>query len=101
LYPSREGEKLNDTEASVSVFPGTETRVRLPDALPPEDWTYVALQVRADGQAILVVNREPVLTNPIYVPTRPVHGWTLVIRGNAVDTNLFARNLNIWKGLRY
>jgi len=101
MFPSREYEKMNPAEAALTVIPGTENRIRLPHLLPPSNWTHVALQLRADGQVTLVVDRQPVATNPIHIHTQPKHQWTVLVEGSAVGTEIFVRNLNIWRGIRY
>jgi hypothetical protein len=100
-YPSREFEKIDLSELSFSVTPGVESRVRVPDALPTSGWTHLAIQVRPDGECSLVVNRERVVTSPILLPTTPVNQWTMVIEGDAIGTEVFVRDLTIWKEVRY
>ncbi|MBT8396744.1 MAG: AAA family ATPase [Gemmatimonadetes bacterium] len=101
LYPSREFGKLDPAEAYLRITPGVETLARVPEDLPTSDWTHVAIQVRADGECSLVINRKRVATSPILVPTRPHAHWTVSIDGDAVDTEVFIRNLNIWREVRY
>jgi hypothetical protein len=100
-YPARDLKKLDLSELSLLVSPSVETRVRIPDALPTGDWTHVALQIRADGESSMVVNRQRVATSPVLLNTTPAHQWNLVLEGDAVGTRLFIRNLNIWPEVRY
>ena len=100
-YPSREFEKMDPAEASFLVGDGAEERVRLPGVLPPMDWTHVAIQVRADGQVGLVVDRKVVAVSPLRLRIRPDRSWTVTVQGDAVGTDLLARNLTIWRELRY
>jgi hypothetical protein len=101
LYPSREFEKLNPSEVSLRTTPGVETRARIPEALPTQGWTHIALQVRPDGETSLVVDRERVATSPVLLTTQPKYQWTLLVDGDAVGTELFIRDLNIWREIRY
>ena len=101
FYPAREMAKLNPSEVSLQMTPGFEARDEVPASLPSSGWTHVALQIRADGEPSLVINRERVLTSPILLPTVPRGQWTIKLRGDAVGTELFVRNLNIWQEVRY
>jgi DNA-binding SARP family transcriptional activator len=100
-YPAQEFEKLDLTEASIWVTPGRKRRVRAPESFPPDDWTHLALQVRADGEATLVVNRQRLVSNPIRLHTPPESRWTLIVEGDAIGTDIYVRNLTIWLGERY
>jgi len=100
-FPFREHEKMDPAEASLMVGGTAEERVRLPDALPPGGWTHVAVQVRADGQVALVVNRNVVAVSPLKLRMHPYERWTVSLEGDAVGTDLFARNLAIWPEVRY
>ena len=59
------------------MSPGVETRVNLPDALPTSGWTHMAIQIRADGEPSLVVNRERVATSPVLLETTPLQQWNI------------------------
>ena len=100
-YPAREMAKLDRSELSLMVSPGVETRARVPESLPTSGWTHVAIQVRADGECSLVVNRERVATCPIHLRTDALHRWTVKLSGDAVGTEVYVRNLNIWRNVRY
>jgi len=100
-YPSREYEKMDPAEASFLTGEGVDERVRLPGTLPPADWTHVAIQVRADGLAALVVDRQVVAVSPVRLRVRPDEGWTIMVEGDAVGTDLLVRNLTIWREVRY
>lgn len=101
LYPAQEMEKLDPSEISISTFPGRILNVRVPEALPSDGWVHLALQVRADGQTSLVVNRQRVAVAPVALDTRPSHQWVLLIQGDAIGTEIFVRNLAVWAGERY
>jgi len=101
LYPSREFDRMDPSEATLQATPGVETRVKLPGALPTSEWTHVAIQVRADGEASLVVNHERVATSPVLLHTSPRYQWTVSIDGDAMGTELLVKNLNIWLEVRY
>jgi hypothetical protein len=61
----------------------------------------MALQVRADGEATLVLDGQRVATNPVLLQTQPGQEWTLVLQGDAVMSEIFVRNLAVWPGERY
>lgn len=82
---------MDPSEVSLSVLQGAGKRVRVPDALPTSDRAHLAIQVRADGECTLVVNRERVATSLILLPTIPREQWTLVIEGDAVGTEIFVK----------
>jgi hypothetical protein len=100
-YPSREFQKMDPSEVSLLATPGVETRVPLPDVLPTSGWTHVALQIMADGECSLVINRERVATSPRRIHTGSRFPWTVVVDGDAVGTEVYVRNLNIWREVRY
>ncbi len=100
-YPAREFEKMDLSELYLQITPGVESRVRVPEALPTTGWTHLAIQVRADGECSLVVNRERVATSPILLPITPMNRWTVIVEGDAVETEVFIRDLNIWREVRY
>ena len=100
-YPSRDLDKSDLSNLLLFVTPGVETRADLPDALPTSDWIHAAVQVRADGETSLVINRERVATSKVLLPTTPLHQWNLIVDGDAVGTRLFIRSLNIWPEVRY
>jgi len=101
LYPSREFEKMDLSEVRLYVTPGAEDLVRLPGDLPSTEWTHVAIQVRADGEPSLVINRRRVATSPIRIEMQPRFQWSVVIDGDAVGTDLLVRNLSVWREVRY
>jgi hypothetical protein len=101
VYPGREMAKFDPSEARLVVSPGRETMVSAPDVLPSSDWVHMALQIRADGECALILNRQKIGTSPIVLDTRPRHAWHLVLIGDAIGTEILVRNLAVWPGERY
>jgi DNA-binding SARP family transcriptional activator len=101
LYPAREFEKMNPSQVRLYVTPGSENLVEVPEALPTPGWTHVAIQVRADGEPSLVINRQRVATAPIRIRTTPRYQWSAVIDGDAVGTQPMVRNFGVWREVRY
>ncbi len=99
-YPRDEFQKLDPREGSFLIRSGLERPVRVPDVFPPEEWTHVAIQVRADGEVSLVVDREVVARSAVRIDTDPDNQWALMITGNAVEARPMIRNLTIWRELR-
>ena len=81
--------------------PGRTRTLRIPGILPSEDWVHMALQVRADGEASLVLDRQPVGSSPATLRMDDAGPWFLLIQGDAVGTEIYVRNLAIWPGERY
>ena len=100
-YPAREFEKLDPTEFSLKLQPGVESLFHLPETPSGHDWIHAGIQLRADGEVSLVVNREKVAVSPIRIRTQPRAEWVLVLGGKAVETELQLRNLTIWREPRY
>jgi hypothetical protein len=100
-YPALEFEKMNPVELALHTSPGALELVRVPDALPSDDWVQIALQIRADGDASLVVDRRRITSAPVTLQLLPGIEWYLVIKGDAVGTELYVRNLRVWPGERY
>lgn len=69
--------------------------------LPSDDWRHVALQLRADGELTLLVEREPVATAPVRVDNSEGTRWHVLLIGAAWETELHVRNLRLWDGPRY
>ena len=101
LYPSREFEKMDLSEVRLYVTPGAEILPEVPGDLPSTEWTHVAIQIRADGEPTLVINRRKVATSPIRIEMEPRFQWSVVIDGDAVGTDLLVRNFSIWREVRY
>jgi hypothetical protein len=100
-YPAQEFQKLDPAQVAVITSPGPLKLARVPEALPSEDWVHIALQVRADGDVSLVVDRQRVASAPVTLQALPAKDWYLVIQGDALGTELYVRNLSIWPGERY
>jgi len=74
---------------------------RLEEHLPPDGWTHVALQLRADGEVSLALDREVVVVSSLLARNGPDTRWRVVLGGAAVDTELRFRDLRLWDGPRY
>lgn len=74
---------------------------RLEDRLPPDGWTHVAVQLRADGEVSLALNRQVVVVSSLLAENGPDTRWRVVLGGAAVDTELHFRDLRLWDGPRY
>jgi hypothetical protein len=101
LYPAREFEKLDWAEGTMTLGLGAETLIRSQELLPPRDWVHMALQVRADGQLSFVLNRRVVAISSVHMRAQALHVWRLTLGGDAVDSEVFLRNLSIWPETRY
>jgi hypothetical protein len=100
-YPALEFQKMNPAELALTTSPGALDLVRVPGALPADDWVHIALQVRADGDVSLVVDRQRITSAPVALQTLPGKEWYLVLQGDALGTELYVRDLRIWPGERY
>ncbi|MGD2123481.1 MAG: AAA family ATPase [Gemmatimonadota bacterium] len=100
-YPALEFQKLDPTELALGTHPGPLQMVRVPEDLPSDDWVHIALQVRADGYTSLVINRRRVGSAPVLLKSHEGKDWFLLLQGDAVGTELYVRNLSVWRGERY
>ncbi len=100
-YPARDLQKFDPSEVSISTTPGLVRDVRVPEVLPTGDWIHIALQVRVDGVATIVLNRERIASAPVTLQNLETGKFHLVIQGDAVGTEVFVRNLTVWPGERY
>lgn len=100
-YPAREFEKLDPTEISLRLQPGVESFFHLPETPSGRDWIHAGIQVRADGEVSLIINREKVAVSPIRIRTQPKAWWVLFLGAKAVETEVQVRNLTIWREPRY
>jgi hypothetical protein len=73
----------------------------LPGSFDPDGWNRLALQVRVDGQVSAWVNGELVVLPPLHADLTDGRPWHIAIVGAAVDTDLHARDLIVWRGNRY
>lgn len=100
-YPAQELEKMDPSEVSLVVTPQIQNLVNIEGGLPGERWVHVGLQIRADGEVSLILDRERVATSPVRIETHPRHGWHLSLEGTTVGTEAFVRHLTVWSEPRY
>jgi hypothetical protein len=98
-YPAPRTAKFDPTVAFLGSSLTGGIRVPLPQVLPTDDWTHVALQVRADGRVSLTINRAPVAELPLAIT--PGRRWRLGIFGASVRTELLVRDIVVWPKPRY
>jgi DNA-binding SARP family transcriptional activator len=101
-YPEGRLDTFDPTSVSATVVPGfAPMRLHVSDTLSTDDWTHLALQMRADGTLTYFVNRTPVGTSSIRVDNDPEVEWRILILGSSWETEALARNLLVWDGPRY
>ncbi len=100
-YPAGELAHFDSNEAVLEVSPSVSTWIRRPDLIPAKEWTAVALQVRADGEVSLFLDREHVATSPVDLSTGDDGPWLLLLTGKSVGSDVLVRDLVIWEELRY
>jgi len=74
--------------------------IPLGSPLSPDEWHHLAIQVRADGNASVFLDRELLHTASVYASPSEDDRWRIVLMGAAVDTELLFRNITVWRGLR-
>lgn len=100
VYPLGELAKLDRARAALSRQ-GVLPRVLDTGDLGDDQWHHVALQVRADGETSVVVDRQVVLVTRDAFPIRADLDWRVGIHGHAVDTEMYVRDVTLWEGIRY
>jgi len=100
-YPANELAHFDPTEAVLEVSPSVSTWIRRPDLIPATGWTAVALQVRADGEVSLFLDREHAATSPVNLSTGDDGPWLLLLMGKSVGSEVLVRDLAVWEELRY
>lgn len=83
----------------VQGFPSK--RLELNEPLPNDDWTHLAVQMRADGEVSVFVNRELVGTSPLRARNDTDTRWRILLIGSSWETEALARDLYVWEGPRY
>ena len=76
-------------------------RVALPEGLSSDDWIHLGLQVRGDGQAMMVLDREVRAEGVVRLSSAPGSQWRISLTGEALGTELLVRQLRVWQGERY
>ncbi|MEZ4422143.1 MAG: AAA family ATPase [Gemmatimonadota bacterium] len=100
VYPLGELAKWDSTRAGLSRQ-GLLPRIADTGDLGDDQWHHVALQVRADGETSVVVDRQVVLVTRDAFPIRADLDWRVGIHGHAVDTEMYVRDVTLWEGIRY
>ena len=72
-----------------------------PEGIGPGAWIHLALQLRADGEMSVLLNRETVVRSPLRVDNRPESQWRVVLLGHSVGTEVLVREFRVWAGERY
>jgi hypothetical protein len=99
-YPSGELADFNEKVASLDGF-GDGSEVSIGNALPSEQWTHLALQLYPDGYVELVLDRHVVARSRLRHPNPNAQPWRVYLFGSSVDTRVLARDLRVWRGVRY
>jgi DNA-binding SARP family transcriptional activator/energy-coupling factor transporter ATP-binding protein EcfA2 len=76
-------------------------RVDLPPHLSSDDWIHLGLQVRGDGQVMMVLDREVAAEGVVRLSSDPGSQWRISLTGEALGTELLVRQLRVWQGERY
>ena len=101
-YPSGEQLKFREDLARVRSGPlSGNTEFSAAPALPSDDWVHIALQVRADGTTSVFLNRRLATQPRTRVRLDPGGEWIIRLFGASVDTDLWIRNLTLWRGERF
>ena len=98
-YPLDQFARMEDDGVEIQVQRGFGNhRAPAPGLLPSDDWVHLALQLRADGELSVWVEREHVFTGPVHLDTAPETGWRVAILGASYETELFVRDLRVRDG---
>jgi DNA-binding SARP family transcriptional activator len=101
-YPS--DEQLKFREDLAAVLSGSLSGLRefsVDPFLPSDDWVHVALQVRADGATSVFLNRRLASRPAGRLDLESGQEWRINLYGASVDTDLWVRNLTLWRGERF
>lgn len=104
-YPNHQGSRSIVDRSTVrlnNILP-PNVYFTLPEPIPLEnkEWVHLVLQLRADGELRVLVDRVLVGTYPFLFRNEPETRWRVGIFGAAVETESFVRNLMAWDGSRY
>lgn len=101
-YPHGLLSTFDGTRGTFEISSGFPTvSVDLSAYLPTDDWTHVALQMRADGTLTLLVNRTPVATSPLRLRNTADTEWRVAMYGSSWETEALIRNFTLWDEPRY
>lgn len=102
IYPSAEQSKFRSDLAKVWSGPRSENPERaVSPTLPSDDWVHLALQIRADGETSILLERSLWVPTDGRVTIDPDKLWKIDFHGPSVDTQLLIRNVTVWRGERY
>lgn len=103
-YPAEELARFDERQLMFARTPngGYTARIAtIQDALPPDDWTHIAIQMEPDGHASLFVDHQFRTSLLVPVDISNTNDWRIEITGHDVDTRLEIRNLRLWSGSLY
>jgi hypothetical protein len=101
-YPSDEQLKFREDLASVLSGPFAGRReFSVARFLPSDDWVHLALQVRADGATSVFLDRHLASSPTGRLDLAPGQEWRINLYGASVGTDLWIRNLTLWRGERF
>ena len=100
-YPAGELRHFDPQVAHLSRWPSPTGDFVSLQAFPPIDWTHLALQVRPDGSASLVVNHRLVKELRVRLTGAAFDDWRVLLAGHSLDTRLQVRYVTLWRGPRY
>lgn len=105
VYPNHLGSRSVVDRTSVRIqhllYPNIFFPLSEPIPQNNSNWVHIALQLRADGELRVFVDRQAVGTSPILLRNDPDTRWRVGIFGAAVETEAYIRNLAVWEGVRY
>lgn len=100
-YPADELTGFDPT----AMWLGPDSRLGIQGVPAPgfggEEWVEFGLQLRADGRLSAIANGEEVAVHPLLFDIDPDTRFRVLVLGRTADTELQARNLNLWRGARY
>ena len=99
-WPADEPDRMRPEEAEVAAA-GWRRAVRLPGALPSDDWVRVGVQVRGDGMPFFYLNGRLVAAGPLRLTGLDRPAWHVNLAGTSVGTELLVRRLVVWRGARF
>jgi DNA-binding SARP family transcriptional activator len=101
-YPSDEQLKFREDLASVVSGPSAGRReFSVAPFRPSDDWVHLALQVRADGATSVFLDRRLASRPAGRLDLAPGQKWRINLYGASVGTDLWIRNLTLWRGERF
>jgi hypothetical protein len=97
-YPFGELEAFDSGRAALRLWAqGVIIEADVHDLLPTKEWVRLRMVVRADGTVLAYLNgRELPVPGLRMIPGGS--DWRIDLRGKALDTDVWVRNLNLWEG---